>query len=115
MKCHIALSIWVRMMWSDVDSIHTNFHLTRHYHPKLVLFQDDAFEFSGCHLVVRNGYSVVPEAFAEGLNIQLETAVRTIEYSKQGKFCMLYDNIKLLSLNTYISIKRIKMFQRVGC
>lgn len=46
--------------------------------------QDDAFEFSGCHLVVRNGYSVVPEAFAEGLNIQLETAVRAIRYSKQG-------------------------------
>lgn len=48
-------------------------------------FQDDAFEFNGNHLVVRNGYSVVPEAFAEGLNIQLEKAVRAIKYSKEGE------------------------------
>ncbi|XP_039270275.2 lysine-specific histone demethylase 1A-like isoform X1 [Styela clava] len=45
---------------------------------------DDAFEFSGSHLVVRNGYSVLPEALAEELNIHLNTAVRAIKYTNKG-------------------------------
>ncbi|XP_014771252.1 lysine-specific histone demethylase 1A isoform X1 [Octopus bimaculoides] len=46
--------------------------------------QDDGFEFSGSHLTVRNGYSCVPVALAEGLDIKLNTAVRQIRYSATG-------------------------------
>ncbi|CAE1295017.1 Lysine-specific histone demethylase 1 homolog 1,Lysine-specific histone demethylase 1 homolog 2,Possible lysine-specific histone demethylase 1,Protein FLOWERING LOCUS D,Lysine-specific histone demethylase 1 homolog 3,Lysine-specific histone demethylase 1A [Acanthosepion pharaonis] len=46
--------------------------------------QDDGFEFSGSHLTVRNGYSCVPMALAEGLDIKLNTAVRQIRYSATG-------------------------------
>ncbi|KAK3097833.1 hypothetical protein FSP39_013611 [Pinctada imbricata] len=40
--------------------------------------QDDDFEFSGSHLTVRNGYSCVPVALSEGLDIKFNTAVRKI-------------------------------------
>lgn len=40
--------------------------------------QDDDFEFSGSHLTVRNGYSCVPVALSEGLDIKLNTAVRKV-------------------------------------
>uniref|UniRef100_S4R7V8 Lysine-specific histone demethylase 1A n=1 Tax=Petromyzon marinus TaxID=7757 RepID=S4R7V8_PETMA len=43
--------------------------------------QDDDFEFSGSHLTVRNGYSCVPVALAEGLDIKLNTAVRQVKYT----------------------------------
>ncbi|KAB7494577.1 Lysine-specific histone demethylase 1A [Armadillidium nasatum] len=43
--------------------------------------QDDDFEFTGSHLTVRNGYSCVPVALSEGLDIRLSTAVRKISYS----------------------------------
>ncbi|XP_070568077.1 lysine-specific histone demethylase 1A-like isoform X2 [Ptychodera flava] len=46
--------------------------------------QDDDFEFSGHHLTVRNGYSCVPVALSEGLDIKLYTAVRQIRYSHSG-------------------------------
>ncbi|XP_071113292.1 lysine-specific histone demethylase 1A-like isoform X1 [Haliotis cracherodii] len=46
--------------------------------------QDDDFEFSGSHLTVRNGYSCVPVALAEGLDIKLNTSVRQIRYTPQG-------------------------------
>lgn len=46
--------------------------------------QDDDFEFSGSHLTVRNGYSCVPVALAEGLDIKLNTAVRKCNYSATG-------------------------------
>nr|CAD7423366.1 unnamed protein product [Timema monikensis] len=46
--------------------------------------QDDDFEFTGSHLVVRNGYSCVPVAMSEGLDIKLNTAVRQLRYSKNG-------------------------------
>ncbi|KAL7636863.1 UNVERIFIED_CONTAM: hypothetical protein RMT77_012621 [Armadillidium vulgare] len=42
--------------------------------------QDDDFEFTGSHLTVRNGYSCVPVALSEGLDIRLSTAVRKISY-----------------------------------
>uniref|UniRef100_T1JI28 Lysine-specific histone demethylase n=1 Tax=Strigamia maritima TaxID=126957 RepID=T1JI28_STRMM len=46
--------------------------------------QDDDFEFTGSHLTVRNGYSCVPVALAEGLDIKLNTAVRQIKYGTSG-------------------------------
>jgi len=46
--------------------------------------QDDGFAFTGYHLTVRNGYSCVPVALSEGLDIKLNTAVRQIRYSQGG-------------------------------
>ncbi|MGH0139936.1 UNVERIFIED_CONTAM: hypothetical protein FKN15_076049 [Acipenser sinensis] len=46
--------------------------------------QDDDFEFTGSHLTVRNGYSCVPVALAEGLDIKLNTAVRQVRYTSSG-------------------------------
>ena len=46
--------------------------------------QDDDFEFSGSHLTVRNGYSCVPVALSEGLDIKLNTVVKQIKYSSSG-------------------------------
>nr|XP_054753462.1 lysine-specific histone demethylase 1A-like [Lytechinus pictus] len=46
--------------------------------------QDDDFEFSGSHLTVRNGYSCVPVALSEGLDIKLNTVVRQINYTSTG-------------------------------
>ena len=47
--------------------------------------QDDDFEFTGSHLTVRNGYSCVPVALSEGLDIKLNTVVRQVKYNSQGK------------------------------
>lgn len=44
--------------------------------------QDDAYEFSGSHLVVRNGYSILPTAYADSLDIRLNTAARKIIYGE---------------------------------
>ncbi|XP_052781914.1 lysine-specific histone demethylase 1A-like [Mya arenaria] len=46
--------------------------------------QDDDFEFSGSHLTVRNGYSCVPVALSEGLDIKLNTAVRQVRVTTTG-------------------------------
>ncbi|XP_025419821.1 lysine-specific histone demethylase 1A [Sipha flava] len=46
--------------------------------------QDDDFEFTGNHLTVRNGYSCVPVALADGLDIKLNTAVQRITYGLNG-------------------------------
>ncbi|XP_025088904.1 lysine-specific histone demethylase 1A-like isoform X3 [Pomacea canaliculata] len=46
--------------------------------------QDDDFEFSGSHLTVRNGYSCVPVALSEGLDIRLNTIVRQIKHTATG-------------------------------
>ncbi|KAM3964981.1 LOW QUALITY PROTEIN: lysine-specific histone demethylase Su(var)3-3 [Aphomia sociella] len=46
--------------------------------------QDDDFEFTGNHLTVRNGYSCVPVALSEGLDIKLGTAVTDIQYGGPG-------------------------------
>uniref|UniRef100_A0A8C5AL60 Lysine-specific histone demethylase n=1 Tax=Gadus morhua TaxID=8049 RepID=A0A8C5AL60_GADMO len=46
--------------------------------------QDDDFEFTGSHLTVRNGYSCVPVALAEGLDIKLNTAVKQVRYTASG-------------------------------
>ncbi|KAF0312571.1 Lysine-specific histone demethylase 1A [Amphibalanus amphitrite] len=46
--------------------------------------QDDDFVFTGSHLTVRNGYSCVPVAMAEGLDIRLSTAVTKISHDQSG-------------------------------
>lgn len=46
--------------------------------------QDDDFEFIGNHTTVRNGYSCVPIALSEGLDIRVNTAVKTIKYFSDG-------------------------------
>lgn len=46
--------------------------------------QDDDFEFTGSHVTVSNGFSCVPAALAEGLDIRLNTAVRNVKYTRQG-------------------------------
>ncbi|XP_047525188.1 lysine-specific histone demethylase 1A [Pieris napi] len=46
--------------------------------------QDDDFEFTGNHLTVRNGYSCVPVALAEGLDIRLGTSITEISYGGPG-------------------------------
>ncbi|XP_035685902.1 lysine-specific histone demethylase 1A-like isoform X6 [Branchiostoma floridae] len=46
--------------------------------------QDDDFEFSGSHLTVRNGYSCLPVALSEGLDIKLNTAIRQVRYTPSG-------------------------------
>jgi hypothetical protein len=45
-------------------------------------FKDDGFSFTGSHLTVRNGYSCVPVALSEGLDIKLNTAVQQIRSFK---------------------------------
>ncbi|XP_046461894.1 lysine-specific histone demethylase 1A-like isoform X2 [Daphnia pulex] len=42
--------------------------------------QDDDFEFTGSHLTVRNGFSCLPVALSEGLDIRLNQAVRQVNY-----------------------------------
>ena len=37
---------------------------------------------------VRNGYSCVPVALSEGLNIKLSSAVRAVKYSETGDYLM---------------------------
>ncbi|XP_005177670.2 possible lysine-specific histone demethylase 1 [Musca domestica] len=46
--------------------------------------QDDDFEFIGNHTTVRNGYSCVPIALTEGLDIRVNTAVKAIKYFPTG-------------------------------
>ncbi|KXJ15468.1 Lysine-specific histone demethylase 1A [Exaiptasia diaphana] len=46
--------------------------------------QDDDFEFSGSHMTVRNGYSCLPAALAECLDIRLNTSVRHVRYNRSG-------------------------------
>lgn len=46
--------------------------------------QDDDFEFIGNHTTVRNGYSCVPIALSDGLDIRVNTAVKTIKYFPDG-------------------------------
>ncbi|XP_076358730.1 lysine-specific histone demethylase 1A-like isoform X2 [Tachypleus tridentatus] len=53
--------------------------------------QDDDFEFTGSHLTVRNGYSCVPVALAEGLDIKMNTAVKQIRYLSQGVEVLAYN------------------------
>lgn len=54
--------------------------------------QDDDFEFTGSHMTVRNGYSCVPVALADGLDIKLNMAVKSIRHSTHG--------VEILAMNT---------------
>ncbi|XP_008200898.2 lysine-specific histone demethylase 1A [Tribolium castaneum] len=63
--------------------------------------QDDDFEFTGNHLTVRNGYSCVPVALAEGLDIKLNAAVKKVEYNKNGVEVTVYNPRIPHSVNTY--------------
>ncbi|XP_017081296.1 possible lysine-specific histone demethylase 1 [Drosophila eugracilis] len=46
--------------------------------------QDDDFEFIGHHTTVRNGYSCVPVALTENLDIRVNSAVKEIKYGTHG-------------------------------
>ncbi|XP_055596253.1 possible lysine-specific histone demethylase 1 [Uranotaenia lowii] len=46
--------------------------------------QDDDFEFIGNHTTVKNGYSCVPIALTEGLDVRVNTAVKRIKYFPGG-------------------------------
>uniref|UniRef100_A0A6P4EBZ0 Lysine-specific histone demethylase n=1 Tax=Drosophila rhopaloa TaxID=1041015 RepID=A0A6P4EBZ0_DRORH len=46
--------------------------------------QDDDFEFIGHHTTVRNGYSCVPVALTENLDIRVNSAVKEIKYGTSG-------------------------------
>lgn len=50
---------------------------------------------------VRNGYSCVPVALAEGLDIKLNAAVRTVEYNQRGVEVTVYNPRNPASVNTY--------------
>ena len=58
-------------------------------------------------MTVRNGYSCLPKALAEGLDIRLNTAVRHVRYNRTGNsdlFCFFFlpfkENDKGLMLQT---------------
>lgn len=55
--------------------------------------QDDDFEFIGNHTTVKNGYSCVPIALTEGLDIRVNSAVKTINYFPGGVEVTV-DNLK---------------------
>jgi hypothetical protein len=61
------------------------FRSTNNVVNNVFLSQDDDFEFTGSHLTVRNGYSCVPVALAEGLDIKLNTTVKQVRYTASGK------------------------------
>lgn len=46
--------------------------------------QDDDFEFIGNHTTVKNGYSCVPIALTEALDIRVNTAVKRVRYFDGG-------------------------------
>ncbi|CAG0916513.1 unnamed protein product [Notodromas monacha] len=46
--------------------------------------QDDDFEFIGSHLSVINGYSSIPVALAEGLDIRMKQIVNEVRYDQHG-------------------------------
>ncbi|KAJ6649391.1 Suppressor of variegation 3-3 [Pseudolycoriella hygida] len=46
--------------------------------------QDDDFEFIGPHTTVKNGYSCLPIALTNGLDISVNTVVKAIKYHSNG-------------------------------
>ncbi|KAH8261335.1 hypothetical protein KR044_007421 [Drosophila immigrans] len=59
--------------------------------------QDDDFEFIGHHTTVRNGYSCVPVALTENIDIRLNSAVKDIKYSNKGVE-IVAENLKTCNL-----------------
>lgn len=50
---------------------------------------------------VRNGYSCVPVALADGLDIKLNAAVRKVEYNQRGVEVTVYNPRNPSTTNTY--------------
>uniref|UniRef100_A0A1I8F7K7 Amino_oxidase domain-containing protein n=1 Tax=Macrostomum lignano TaxID=282301 RepID=A0A1I8F7K7_9PLAT len=72
-------SIGTRLIWNFANAAPLDKLSLRHWD------QDDENEFSGPHLTVRNGYSCLPLALAEGLNdLRLDTSVQRIEWDAEG-------------------------------
>lgn len=59
-------------------------------------------------VAVRNGYSCVPVALAEGLDIKLNAAVRKVEYYNRGVEVTVYNPKSPSSTNTYHGKSKIK-------
>lgn len=76
--------------------------------------QDDDFEFTGSHLTVRNGYSCVPVALAEGLDIKLNTAVRQVRYTASG-MCLMSFGKSGTEETQYCSSYKCRMFKEHSC
>lgn len=62
--------------------------------------QDDEFEFSGSHMTVRNGYSCLPIALSEGLNIKLSYAAKQIKHTDKGVEVTVQSTNPLNTTNT---------------
>lgn len=63
--------------------------------------QDDDFEFTGSHLTVRNGYSCVPVALADGLDIRLNTAVKQVHITSSGAEVMVTNTCNNTGIASY--------------
>ena len=64
--------------------------------------QDDDFEFTGSHMTVSNGYSCVPGALAEGLDIRLNTAVKHVRYTRSGTYAVTFiQAICIININPF--------------
>lgn len=50
---------------------------------------------------VRNGYSCVPVALAEGLDIKLNAAVKRVEYNNRGVEVTVFNPKNTTTTNTY--------------
>lgn len=46
--------------------------------------QDEAFEFTGPQICVKNGYSCIPYALANGIEVKLNSVVRSIQMTPHG-------------------------------
>ena len=75
--------------------------------------QDDDFEFSGSHMTVRNGYSCLPAALAEGLDIRLNTAVTHVRYNKTGEDEIKDSLISRIEVKVILTVvKQLKQLER---
>lgn len=59
--------------------------------------QDDEFEFTGSHMTVRNGYSCLPIALTEGLNVKLSSAAKLIKYTDKNVEVRLQSTLPSMS------------------
>ena len=50
-------------------------------------------------MTVSNGFSCIPAALAEGLDIRLNTAVRNVKHTRQGLFVVLREEAFILTKN----------------
>ena len=61
------------------------------------------------HMTVSNGFSCIPAALAEGLDIRLNTAVRNVKHTRQGLFVVLRKEAFILTKNkrntVYLSVE----------